>query len=574
MDSLIKEGLLIRINDSLSQEMIENISVLLSREITVKAPKSAEELITAELESYDDGQGELVLRAPVVTIMGHVDHGKTSLLDAIMRMERAADEAGGITQHIGAFRVSVDNPSGGAPMAVTFIDTPGHEAFTAMRARGAQVTDVAVIVCAADDGVMPQTEEAIAHARAAGVEIVVAINKIDKPDANVARARQMLARHNLMSPDWGGSTEIIEVSAITGKGVPELLKVLAELTEVLELKANPNKPAAGVVLEAHRDEGRGIVATVLVQDGTLRRGQAIVAGQGYGRVRAMYDSWGQDCSEAGPSIPVEVTGLSVLPEAGARFHGVQDYKKAQEIAAKVALQEKELRRARAAKPRTLEAWSQERSQAATTDLLLVLKTDVQGTEETIRSELSKFQHDEVGIRIIHSAVGTISTNDVHLAAASGAIVIGFNSGVQPTAQDLADSHNVEIREYEVIYKLLEDIHAALSGLLKPEEVEVEQGVIEVRKTFRASKLGVIAGCFVTDGVVTRQSRVRLFREGKKIYDGPIESLKRFQDEVKEVREGFECGIVLRRHGDIQEGDVLRPYVIETRERSLDMQQKS
>jgi len=568
MAALMKEGMMIRINDALSAEMIENISVMLEREIIVKAPKSAEELITAELDSYDEVPGDLKHRAPVVTIMGHVDHGKTSLLDAINRMDRAAGEAGGITQHIGAFRVEVDREGSQRPMQVTFIDTPGHEAFTAMRARGAQATDVAVIVVAADDGVMPQTEEAIAHARAAGVEIVVAINKVDKRDANVARTRQMLASQNLMSPDWGGSTEIVEVSAVTGKGIPQLIATLSDLTDVLELKANPDKPAVGVVLEAHRDEGRGIVATVLVQDGTLHKGQAIVAGTGYGRVRAMYDSRGQELKDAGPAWPVEVTGLSEMPEAGAKFHGVLDYKKAQQIAQKVALQEKEIRRAKAAKPLTLEAWSQERKQSQTNDLLLVLKTDVQGTEETIKSELGKFKHEEVGIRIIHSAVGTISTNDVHLAAASGAIVIGFNCGVQPTARELADNHNVQIREYEVIYKLLEDIHDALSGMLKPEEVEVEQGVIEVRKLFKASKLGVIAGCFVTEGLVTRNSRVRVIRDGKELYDGPIESLKRFQDEVKEVREGFECGIVLRRFTELREGDTMRPYAIETRERTL------
>lgn len=569
MAQLLREGMMIKVTDSLSEEMIENIGIILSREIHVSMPKSAEELIESELEKFEGSSDDLRPRAPVVTIMGHVDHGKTSLLDAIARMDRAAGEFGGITQHIGAFRVSVDREGGQQPMEVAFIDTPGHEAFTEMRARGANVTDIAVIVVAADDGVMPQTEEAIAHARAAKVEIVVVINKIDKPDANIAKTRQMLAAQNLMSPDWGGSTEIVEVSATAGTGIKRLIEVLADTAELMELKCNPNKPAIGTVLEAHRSEGRGIVATVLVQDGTLQRGQAIVAGTGFGKVRAMYNSHMQQVEDAGPAWPVQVTGLSELPEAGSRFHGVGELKKATEIAAKVRQQEHELARARASKPMTLEAWSQ--SKAANEDiseLLIVLKADAQGTCETIRSELAKFEHDEVGIKLIHSAVGAISTNDVRLAEASGAIVIGFNTPVQPTAQELADNHHVDIRLYNIIYKLLEDIHDALAGLLKPEEVEVETGLIEVRKTFRASKLGTIAGCYVTQGTVPRNAFIRLYRDNQLIYNGKIDSLKRFQDEVKEVREGFECGIVLKGFHDVREGDQMRPYVVETRERTL------
>ncbi|MCK6439768.1 MAG: translation initiation factor IF-2 [Planctomycetes bacterium] len=560
MEVLMKEGMLIRINDSLSAEIIADIAVLLDREITVKSAKSAEQLIEAELGKHDDAAENLAIRAPVVTIMGHVDHGKTSLLDAINKMDRAAHEAGGITQHIGAFRVSVERESG-SPMEVTFIDTPGHEAFTNMRARGAQGTDIAVIVCAADDGVMPQTVEAISHARAAGVEI-------DKPEANIARARQMLATHNLMSPDWGGSTEIVEVSAIKGTGLKKLIQTLTDMAEILELKANPDKPAVGTVLEADLSEGRGIVATVLVQEGTLHKGQAIVAGHGFGRVRAMYDSRGHELDEAGPSVPVAVTGLSEIPEAGARFYGVEDLKKASEIATKVRAQEKELERARAGKAMTLEQWSQEKKSGQQAELRLVIKTDVAGTAETIREELEKFKHEEVSIRILHSGVGSVTTTDVRLAEASGAIIISFNARVEPTAQELADNHHVDIREYEVIYRLFEDIRDALSGLLKPEEVEVEEGVVEVRKVFKASKIGNIAGCLVTEGTISRTSHVRLYRGGEKIFDGPIASLKRFKDEVKEVREGFDCGIVLQRFNDVQEGDVMKPYRIEQRERTL------
>ena len=570
MARLLKEGagFTVRINDSLSAERIQEIGMVIEREINIKAPKSAEELIESALEQFEDDTDSLKPRAPIVTIMGHVDHGKTSLLDAINRMDRAAGEAGGITQHIGAFRVSVAREGDEKPMEVTFIDTPGHAAFTQMRARGAQVTDVAVIVVAADDGVMPQTIEAINHARAAKVEIVVAINKIDKAESNVARTRQMLATHNLMSPDWGGTTEIVEVSAAKGTGIQKLIETLSDLTDLLELKANPNKPAVGRVIESHRSEGRGIVATVLVQEGTLGKGQAIVAGHGYGRVRAMYDSRGIEMETAPPSWPVQVTGLSELPEPGARFHGLDDLKKAQEIAARVTAQERELSRAFAAAPLTLEQWSKSKAEHKTAELVLVLKADVQGTCDTIQAELQKFVHDEVSIKVIHSAVGVITTTDVHLAEASGAIIVGFNTNVQPTARELADNHHVDIRLYDVIYKLLEDIHAALSGLLKPEEVEVEQGRLVVRQIFKASKLGVIAGCFVEDGMITRGSRVRVYRGKELIFDGPIDSLKRFKDEAKDVREGFECGVVLHRFSNVEVGDVLKAYTIETRERTL------
>jgi len=573
LGELMREGIMVRINDSLSQDMIENIGITLDREIKIRAPKTADELIEQALEKFDDDESMQHPRAPIVTVMGHVDHGKTSLLDAINHLDRASGEAGGITQHIGAFRIEVDREENGPPMEVTFIDTPGHEAFTAMRARGASVTDVAVIVVAADDGVMPQTEEAIAHAKAANVEIVVAINKIDKPDANVARTRQLLANFNLISPDWGGTTEICEVSATTGQGIKELVQTLADLTDLLELRANAEKPAVGTVLEAHRSEGRGIVATVLVQDGTLRKGQAIVAGHGYGRVRAMYDSRGRELPDAGPAIPVQVTGLSELPEAGAHFYAMDDYKKAQAIAGRITQQERELERARN-KPLTLEQWSASRSEQVLTELKIVLKADVQGTAETIRSELAKFDHEEVGIKLIHSAVGVVTSNDVHLAQASDAIIVAFSTTVQPKAHELADMYHVEIRQYDVIYKLLEDVRAALAGLLRPEEVEVEQGEVEVRQIFKASKIGTIAGCYVTDGIIQRTSRVRIYREKEELYDGPIESLKRFKDEVKEVREGFECGLVFKRFNDLKQGDIIKPYAIETRERTLELGEKT
>ncbi|MCC7508929.1 MAG: translation initiation factor IF-2 [Planctomycetes bacterium] len=584
MTRMIKEGLPpLRINDSLSKDIIEQIGIIFEREITVLEPKDAETLIAEQLERFDEEGGVEEMRAPIVTIMGHVDHGKTSLLDAIASLDRVSEESGGITQHIGAFRLDLLEKAGkytsiygdeanidptAKRLRVTFIDTPGHEAFTAMRARGANVTDIAVVVVAADDGIMPQTEEAIAHARAAEVEIVVAITKIDKPEANIMKARQQLAAHNLMSPDWGGNTEIIELSSITKEGVDKLVQVLSDMAELLELKAVAEKPAVGTVLEAHRDTGRGIVATMLVKDGTLRTGDVIVAGHGYGRVRAMQEPRGDGLhliQSAGPSIPVEVAGLDEMPEAGSLFHGMKDIKKAAEIANMVRQQERELERSRGF---SLEDWSKARAGQQVKELLLVLKSDVQGSAETIKQELGKLQHDEVRVKVIHSAVGQITTTDVHLAEAAGGIVVGFHVGVDGKARDLADNHHVDIRTYEIIYKLIEEIRDALAGLLSPERIEMHQGTAVVRMVFKVSKVGRIAGCHVTKGSIRRDSRLRLVRDGAVIYETDVASLKREKDDASEVREGFECGIQLKNYDDVKEGDVIEAFKIEERKRTL------
>ncbi|MBZ0135099.1 MAG: translation initiation factor IF-2 [Planctomycetes bacterium] len=588
MGRMIKEGLPpLRINDTLSKEMIEQIGIIFEREITVLEPKDAEDLIAEQLEQFGEEAGTEEPRAPIVTIMGHVDHGKTSLLDAIASLDRVSEESGGITQHIGAFRLDLlqkdgkfipyhadthdEQPetAGAKRLRVTFIDTPGHEAFTAMRARGANVTDIAVIVVAADDGVMPQTEEAIAHARAAEVEIVVAITKIDKPEANLAKVRQQLAGFNLMTPDWGGTTEIIELSSITGENVDRLVNVLSDYSDLLELTAVADKPAVGTVLEAHRDPGRGIVATMLVKDGNLRRGDVIVAGHGYGRVRAMQEPRGDGLYTielAGPSIPVEVAGLDEMPEAGSLFHGMKDLKKAAEIANMVRQQENELARSRGF---SLEEWSKARAGTMVKELVIVLKCDVQGTAETIKQELDKLKHEEVRVKVIHSAVGQISTTDVHLAEASGGIVVGFHVGVDHKARELADNHHVDIRTYEVIYKLIEDLRDALAGLLSPELVEQYEGTAEIRQVFKVSKTGKVAGCMVTKGFIKRDAKVRLLRDGVPIYETVLSSLKREKDDASEVREGFECGLQIRNYDDFKEGDQIETYRIEEHKRSLD-----
>ncbi|MCL4731195.1 MAG: translation initiation factor IF-2, partial [Planctomycetes bacterium] len=567
---------------TLSKDVIEQIGIIFDRQITVKEPKGAEELIAEQLEAFEEEGTSEQPRAPVVTIMGHVDHGKTSLLDAIASLERAAGESGGITQHIGAFRIELLRENGRftpiygrklddpalKPLRVTFIDTPGHEAFTAMRARGANVTDIAVIVVGADDGVMPQTEEAIAHAKAAEVEIVVAITKIDKNDANIMKCRQQLATHNLMSPDWGGNTEIVEVSSITKEGIDKLVQVLSDMSELLELKAVVDKPAVGTVLEAHRDPGRGIVATMLVREGTLRRGDVVVAGHGYGRVRSMQISRGDGLhpvEDAGPGIPVEVAGLDELPEAGSLFHGMKDIKKAAEIANMVRTQEREVARAGGF---SLEEWSRAKAGQRVKELVIVLKCDVQGSVETIRAELAKLTHEEVRIKIIQAAVGQISTTDVHLAEASGGIVVGFHVGVDAKARELADNHHVDIRTYEIIYRMIDDLRNALEGLLAPEIIETYEGTAEVRKVFKISKVGRIAGCMVTRGVIKRDSRLRLVRDGAVIYETSVASLKREKDDASEVREGYECGIQLKNYDDLKEGDIIEAHRIEERRRSL------
>ena len=503
----------------------------------------------------------LVPRAPVVTIMGHVDHGKTSLLDHIRKANVIAGEAGGITQHIGAYEVSL--PAG---QRITFLDTPGHEAFTAMRARGAQVTDIVVLVVAADDQVMPQTIEAIDHARAAQVPIIVAINKIDLPDANVEKVRQDLAQQNLLVEEWGGKTIAVPISAKKGTNVEKLLEMILLQAEVLELKADPTKHARGVVVESRVEQGRGIVATVLVQKGTLRVGDAFVAGATSGKVRALLNERGQRIAQAGPSTPAEVLGFSTAPQAGDTFAAVDDEREARELASKRGqlLREQEFR---LHKHVTLtDLYSQ--MQRGMGELLVVLKGDVDGSVEALQDSLQKLSTEEVKLRVIHRAVGQITESDVLLAAASNAIVIGFHVRPDPRAAELASKEKVDIRLYEIIYEAVENVKDAMSGLLRPEIRESIAGSAEVRKVFRTTKSGAIAGCMVLSGTITRNARARLLRGGEAVYDGKIGSLKRFKDDVREVASGYECGIGLEDRDDIREGDVIEAYVLEEVARKL------
>ncbi|MFN8176163.1 MAG: translation initiation factor IF-2 [Solirubrobacteraceae bacterium] len=509
---------------------------------------------------FEDAEEDLSTRPPVVTIMGHVDHGKTSLLDAIRETEVAAGEAGGITQHIGAYQVHHDGRT------VTFLDTPGHQAFTAMRARGAQVTDIAVIVVAADDGVKPQTEEAIDHAKAAEVPMLIAVNKVDKEGAQPERVRSEMGQHDLQPVEWGGETEFVDVSAKTRQGLDDLLETILVMAEVEELRANPGAEASGVVIESKLDPGRGAVVTVLIQRGTLHVGNALVAGAHWGRVRAMNDFLGQRVREAGPGEPVEVLGFDTVPEAGEFVRVVENDRKARSLAGEKAnrLKTEALAR-RSGKKISLE----EIFEAGVQELNLVLKADVAGSLEAIEDEIARLPQSEVSVNVIHRAVGGINESDVMLAAASGGVVLGFNVRPVGDAVAAAEREGVEIRTYAVIYKALEDLRAAMEGMLEPEEVEESLGSVEVRAIFRSSRVGTIAGCYVTDGKVTRGARARLVRDGTVVYDGEIQSLRRTSDDVREVAEGFECGIVLRDFADVKEGDVIEAYQTRKVERELE-----
>jgi translation initiation factor IF-2 len=505
---------------------------------------------------------QLVARPPVVTIMGHVDHGKTSLLDYIRKTNVIAGESGGITQHIGAYEVEL--PSG---QKITFLDTPGHEAFTAMRARGAQVTDIVVLVVAADDRVMPQTIEAIDHARAAGVPIIVAINKIDLPDANVELVRQDLAQHNLLVEEWGGKTIAVSISARKGTNIEKLLEMILLQAEVLELKADPTKHARGVVIESRVEQGRGIVASVLVQKGTLRVGDAFVAGATSGKVRALLNERGQRVESAGPATPVEVLGWSAAPQAGDTFAAMNDEREAREVAGKKAqlLREQEFR---LHKHVTLTDLYSQIKAGKVSDLLVVLKGDVDGSVEALQDSLTKLSTDEVKLRVIHRGVGQITESDVLLAAASDAVVIGFHVKPDPKAAELAAKEKVDVRLYEIIYEAVENVKDAMSGLLKPEIRESVVGTAEVRKIFRTTKSGTIAGCMVLSGTMTRNARARLLREGQAVWDGKISSLKRFKDDVREVATGYECGVGLEERDDVKEKDLIEAYVLEEVARKL------
>jgi translation initiation factor IF-2 len=551
--ALMGYGEMVTITQTLSDEAIEVLATDFSREVEIT--HAADEEAELEAEAVDDPK-DLKPRASVITVMGHVDHGKTSLLDAVRDTAVAAGEAGGITQHIGAYQVQHKG------QLVTFIDTPGHAAFTAMRARGAKVTDIAAIVVAADDGVMPQTVEAIDHAKAAGVPIVIVVNKIDKPEANVDRLKQQLSEHGIIPEDWGGDTVFVEASAKKRIGLDNFLDMLLLVAEVADLKANFEAPASGFVIESRVDAGRGVVATILVSRGTLHVGDAVVAGEASGRVRAMRDFKGDALKSGGPSTPVEIIGFDDLPVAGEFCRVVKDERLARSLAHRRAnrLKSEALAKQRAL---TLDDIFARIAAGKVLDLNLVVKADVQGSLEALRDALLMIQHPEVKVRVIHSGVGGINENDIMLASASTAIIIGFNVRPSPAATALAETEGVDVRTYKVIYKVTEDITAALVGMLKPTIEEVVLGQAEVRTTFKASKLGTIAGCKVTHGTITRNASVRVLRSDVIVHDGKMGSLKRFAEDAREVAEGFECGILLDGFNDLKEGDVLEAY--ETRE---------
>jgi translation initiation factor IF-2 len=553
-------GEMATLTQTLTDETIQMLADAFDRKVEIV---SAAEEDVAEPE-YEDSPEDLEERPPVVTVMGHVDHGKTSLLDAIRETEVVAGEAGGITQHIGAYQVHQD----GKP--ITFIDTPGHEAFTAMRARGAQVTDVAVIVVAADDGVMPQTMEAIDHARAAGVPIMVAVNKIDRPNAAPDKVRTELAGQDLNPEEWGGETVYADVSAKTKDGLDNLLQMIVLVSELEELKANPNAPASGTVVESQLDQGRGPVATILVQRGTLKVGDAVVSGPHWGRVRAMHDYTGVRVEEAGPGMPVEVLGFQGVPEAGERVHVVDNEREARQMAQEreTRLKTEALARQEARKT-TLEEVFAKATAGEIKELNIVLKADVQGSLEALQDEIAKLPQDQVTINIIRSAPGGINESDVMLAAASDAVVIGFNVRPGAEARRAADSEGVEIRTYSVIYKVTDELKAAMEGMLEPEEVEETLGEAEVKQLFRSSRWGTIAGSQVTEGRVTRNANVRLVRDGTVVWTGRVGSLRRFKDDVGEVEEGLECGIVLDGYRDVKEGDVLEAFETKQVEKTLE-----
>jgi translation initiation factor IF-2 len=506
------------------------------------------------LDDADHAEAIQEARPPVVTVMGHVDHGKTSLLDYIRRSRVASGEAGGITQHIGAYHV--ETPRG----MVTFLDTPGHEAFTAMRARGAKATDVVILVVAADDGVMPQTIEAVHHAKAAGVPLVVAVNKIDKPEANSERVKQELVAEEVVPEDWGGDVMFVEVSAKTGQGIDNLLEAVLLQAEILELKAPKNTPAKGLVIEGRLDKGRGPVSSILVQSGTLKRGDMILAGSAFGRVRAMLDEAGNDIKEAGPSIPVEILGLSDVPNAGEEVIVLNDERKAREIA---LFRQGKFRDVKLAKQQAskLENMFDQMAEGEVKTLALIIKSDVQGSYEALSTSLQKLSTAEVKVNIIHTGVGAVTESDVNLSVASKAVLIGFNVRADAGARKLIESSGVDVRYYNIIYEAVDEIKAALGGMLSPEKKESATGLVEIREVFRISKVGAIAGCYVLDGIIKRNSRVRVLRDDVVIHTGELDSLKRFKDDVKEVKSNFECGLSLKNFNDIEVGDMLEVFEV-------------
>jgi translation initiation factor IF-2 len=556
---LMKMGNMVTINQVLDQDTAMIVVTEMGHSAMAAKLDDPESLLADAPDEHHDA--ELKPRAPVVTVMGHVDHGKTSLLDYIRTTKVAAGEAGGITQHIGAYHV--ETPRG----VVTFLDTPGHEAFTAMRARGAKVTDIVILVVAADDGVMPQTIEAIHHAKAAEVPIVVAINKIDKHEANPDKVKQELVAQSVVPEEYGGDSPFVPVSAKTGKGIDELLEQVLLQADVLELKAPVDTPAKGIVIEARLDKGRGPVATILVQSGTLRRGDVVLAGSSFGRVRAMLDENGNTVPEAGPSIPVEIQGLSDVPGAGEDVMAIEDERKAREIALfrQGKFRDVKLAKKQAAK---LENLFENMGEGAVRMLPLLIKADVQGSQEALIHALGGLSTEEVKVNVVHAAVGAITESDVNLALASKAVIIGFNTRADATARKAAEASGVDVRYYNIIYEAVDEIKAALSGMLAPEKKEAILGMVEVRQVFKISKVGAVAGCYVLEGLVRRSASVRVLRDNVVIHTGEIDSLKRFKDDVREVKSSFECGMSLKNFNDLKVGDQFEIYEVQEVARTL------
>lgn len=546
-------GIMATINQDLDKDTIELIATDYGIEVEEEVVVSETEFETF-IDEQDDEEN-LKERPAVVTIMGHVDHGKTTLLDSIRNSKVTAGEAGGITQHIGAYQVEVNDKK------ITFLDTPGHAAFTTMRARGAQVTDITILVVAADDGVMPQTVEAISHAKAAGVPIIVAVNKMDKPAANPDRVMQELTEYELVPEAWGGDTIFVPISAIQGEGIDNLLEMILLVSEVEEYKANPNRYATGTVIEAQLDKGKGTIATLLVQNGTLRVGDPIVVGTSFGRVRAMVSDIGRRVKVAGPSTPVEITGLNEVPQAGDRFMAFADEKKARQIGESRAQEALVAQRGEKSKL-SLEDLFQQIQEGDVKEINLIVKADVQGSVEAMAASLRKIDVEGVKVKIIHTGVGAITESDVILASASNAIIIGFNVRPDVNAKRTAELENVDVRLHRIIYKVIEEIESAMQGMLDPEFEEKVIGQAEVRQTFKVTKVGTIAGCYVIDGKITRDSGVRIIRDGVVIFEGQLDTLKRFKDDVKEVAQNYECGITIERYNDLKEGDIIEAYIME------------
>ena len=554
--NVIKKLMGLGVMASVSEVVDFDTAAIVAEEFGAKVEKEVHVTIEERLfEVEEDNAADLVERPPVVVVMGHVDHGKTSILDAIRKTHVTAGEAGGITQHIGAYQVVAGGKT------ITFLDTPGHEAFTSMRARGANMTDIAVLVVAADDGIMPQTVESINHAKAAQVSVIVAINKMDKPTANPERVMEQLTQYELVPEQWGGDVICVPVSALTGQGIPDLLENINLVAEVRELKANPNRRAKGAVVEARLDKGQGPVATILVQNGTLHKGDCIIAGTAVGRVRTMKNDKGQFIETAGPSTPVEITGLTEVPAAGDLFDAVADEKLARELADKRAAEAKE-RQFSTYQKVTLDNLFSQIAEGERKELDIIVKADVQGSAEAVKQSLEKISNDEVRVKVIHTGVGAVNKSDVMLANASGAIIIGFNVRPDPVAKEEAAQAEVEMRMYRVIYDAINDVTDAMKGMLAPKIREVEQGRLEVRQVYKISSVGLVAGSYVLEGKITRTSKIRVVRDGIVVTEDEIASLRRFKDDVKEVAQGYECGVTLEKFSDIKEGDIFEAYILE------------